>query len=562
MMIVALTVGVAGNMLWVLVFREFFTLLGQDMDKSIIVSGLVSLLMWLMVVEAMDVVGWRTAHFVNSHFQARVMANITNECFEYMHGHSYRFFSDNFAGSLVKKVNRIVRGFDGVAERIYWDMIPLFMKLLCILIVLLYLNITLGMIMLVWSVIFIGANYWASLYKLKYDYARSRVDSEVTGALSDSITNANTVKLFSGRDFEVDRFGEVTDRWFDRTRKAWFVAGYFEAAQAVFMVLLELMILYAAIRLWEADEIVVADFFVIQAYLFEMFHQLWGFGRNIRDLYEHLADSAEMTDILNAKHEVADKKGARKLVVKRGEVEFKDVDFSYGEGEETVLGGLSFKVKPSEKIALIGPSGGGKSTIVKLLLRMFDIDKGQILIDGQNIAGVKQDSLREAVSLVPQDPILFHRTLIENIRYGRRDASDEEVLAAAKLANCHDFIMKFPKKYETFVGERGVKLSGGQRQRVAIARAILSNAKVVILDEATSSLDSESEALIQDALKKLMKKKTTLVIAHRLSTIMSADRIFVLEGGKIIEEGKHADLVQMESGLYKRLWDVQVGGYL
>lgn len=561
-MILALLVGVGGNMLWVLVFREFFDVLGQDLPKEVVVSGLMSTLMLIVAVEAMDVVGWRVAHFVNSHFQARVMANITNECFEYLHGHSYRFFSDNFAGSLVKKVNRIVRGFDGVAERIYWDMTPLFLKLIVILIVLIYLHPILGAIMFVWSTIFIGANYWASLYKLKFDYERSAVDSEVTGALSDSITNAHTVKLFSGLKFEMNRFGRVTDKWFEKTKKAWFVAGYFETAQAVFMVGLEVVILYAAIRLWGIGEIDVADFFVIQAYLFEMFHQLWNFGRNLRDLYEYLADSAEMTQILNTQHEVHNKKGAEKIAVNSGQVEFKNVEFSYGEGSETVLDGLSFKVKPSEKIALIGPSGGGKSTIVKLLLRLFDIDKGEILIDGQNIADVTQESLRESVALVPQDPVLFHRSLIENIRYGRRDATDEEVLAAAKLANCHDFIMKFPKKYETFVGERGVKLSGGQRQRVAIARAILSNARIVVLDEATSSLDSESEALIQDALKKLMAQKTTLVIAHRLSTIMSADRIFVLEGGKIVEEGQHADLLGRDGGLYRKLWDLQSGGYL
>jgi len=193
---------------------------------------------------------------------------------------------------------------------------------------------------------------------------------------------------------------------------------------------------------------------------------------------------------------------------------------------------------------------------------MFDLDGGKILIDGQNIAEVKQDSLRQQVTLVPQDPILFHRTLMENIRYGRRDASDEEVMAAAKLAHCHEFIEKFPKKYHTFVGERGVKLSGGQRQRVAIARAILSNARILVLDEATSSLDSESESLIQDALMKLMKQKTTFIIAHRLSTIMSTDRIFVLDGGQIVEEGNHSQLASKQGGLYKKLWDLQVGGYL
>ncbi len=213
-------------------------------------------------------------------------------------------------------------------------------------------------------------------------------------------------------------------------------------------------------------------------------------------------------------------------------------------------------------MALIGPSGGGKTTIVKLLLRLFDVDKGQILIEGQDISKVTQDSLRATIALVPQDPILFHRTLMENIRYGKLNATDAEVFRAAKMAHCHEFISKFPLGYKTLVGERGVKLSGGERQRVAIARAILADTKILILDEATSSLDSESEKLIKDAMKVLMKGKTVFVIAHRLSTIVDMDRIIVLEKGRIVEEGGHKDLLKKKDGLYKRLWDLQVGGYL
>lgn len=562
MMLFSLTVGVAGNLLWVIVFRNFFDLLAADMSKVLIVSGLLHALFLLFLVELMDVLGWRAAQFLNDHFQPRIMADIANECFEYLQNHSYRFFSNNFGGALVKKISRLMRGFEGFADRIYWDMLPLFLKLTVILIVLFTINLKLGLIMGGWSVLFIGVNYVVSRFKWKYDIASAEMDTEVTAALADAITNANTVKMFSGSKFEADRFRQVTKRWFMTTKKAWRVGSYVEAVQAASMVVLEITILYVAIRLWEKDLLTLADFFVIQAYLFEMFHQLWAFGRNLREVYVKLADSEEMIEILDTEHEIRDCKGAKKIKVTRGEVEFKDVNFAYNSDEDSVLEGLSFKVKPGEKIALIGPSGGGKSTIVKLLLRLFDIDGGEILLDGQNIAKVRQDSLREEVTLVPQDPILFHRSLMENIRYGRRDASDQEVVAAAKLAHCDEFIQRFPKKYDTFVGERGVKLSGGQRQRVAIARAILSNARILILDEATSSLDSESESLIQDALEKLMKQKTTFIIAHRLSTIMSVDRIFVLDGGKIVEEGGHVELAALEGGLYKKLWDLQVGGYL
>ncbi|EKD93937.1 MAG: ABC transporter related protein [uncultured bacterium] len=237
------------------------------------------------------------------------------------------------------------------------------------------------------------------------------------------------------------------------------------------------------------------------------------------------------------------------------------MSFGY-ESESGVIQKFSFKLNPSEKVALIGPSGGGKSTLTKLMLRLFDVDKGKILIDGQDISKVTQDSLRGQIALVPQDPILFHRSLEENIRYGRLEASAEEIRAAAHLAHCHEFIEQMPKKYATVVGERGVKLSGGERQRIAIARAILANSKILILDEATSSLDSESEKLIQDALKNLMKNKTTFVIAHRLSTIVSMDRILVLEEGKIVEEGSHRVLIRKKGGLYRKLWELQGGGYL
>lgn len=210
---------------------------------------------------------------------------------------------------------------------------------------------------------------------------------------------------------------------------------------------------------------------------------------------------------------------------------------------------------------MVGTSGAGKSTVTKLLLRLFDIAGGEILIDGENIAKVAQDSLREAIAFVPQEPILFHRTLLENIRYGKREASDEEVLEAAKKAHCHEFIAELPEGYQTYVGERGVKLSGGERQRVAIARAILKNAPILVLDEATSSLDSESEALIQDALHTLMEGKTVLVIAHRLSTIMKMDRIVVIESGKVVAEGTHRELLKQEGGLYQKLWNIQAGGF-
>jgi ATP-binding cassette subfamily B protein len=268
-----------------------------------------------------------------------------------------------------------------------------------------------------------------------------------------------------------------------------------------------------------------------------------------------------MVELMALPHGIIDRSGAKALKVKKGALAFEGESFKYPTGQ-TVLKYLDLTIKPGEKVALVGPSGAGKSTIVKILFRFYDLTKGRILIDGQDIAKVTQDSLRDAISLVPQEPILFHRTLKENIRYGRPEASDEEVVLAAKQAHCHDFISGLEKGYETYVGERGVKLSGGERQRVAIARAILKNAPILVLDEATSSLDSESEHLIQDALQTLMQGKTVIVIAHRLSTIMQMDRIIVLEDGAVADTGTHHELLKTEGGLYKKLWQLQAGGFL
>ena len=282
---------------------------------------------------------------------------------------------------------------------------------------------------------------------------------------------------------------------------------------------------------------------------------------NIREIYENLADAEEMTEILLTPHSVQDSKSAKELNITEGAVQFKDVQFHYHK-TRTILPKFSLDIKVGKKTALVGHSGSGKSTIIKLLLRLYDVSGGKILIDGQRIHKVTQESLRSQVSLVPQDPILFHRSLKENIRYARPDASNEELIAAAKAAHCHDFIMEFPEGYDTLVGERGVKLSGGERQRIAIARAILKNAPILVLDEATSSLDSESEKLIQDALETLMKGKTVLTIAHRLSTIMNMDTIVVLEKGEIVEQGSHKQLLKKKTGVYSKLWGHQVGGFL
>ena len=312
-----------------------------------------------------------------------------------------------------------------------------------------------------------------------------------------------------------------------------------------------------SVRYWLKGILTLGDFVLLRSYLSQLTEQVRSMGGNVRRIYEAMADANEMTEILLTPHEVVDEKRAAVLTVPKGVVEFRNVQFSYIGGSNLVLQDFSLKTRPGERVGIVGPSGGGKSTVLKLLVRLHDVNSGAILIDHQDIAVVTQASLHRNIAYVPQEPILFHRSLMENIRYSKPAATDEEVIQAAKLAHCHEFISNFPAGYQTLVGERGVKLSGGERQRVAIARAILMDAPILVLDEATSSLDSESEVYIQDSLAKLVIGRTVIAVAHRLSTIRKMDRIVVVKDGHIIEEGSHDLLVKIENGLYQRLWNLQ-----
>jgi ATP-binding cassette subfamily B protein len=561
LLVIVLLGATAASLIAPYYYKVLFDLIVDEGAKSELVGPLVGILAIIFGFHFLEWFFWRIAVIGNIYLQSKIMGDIAAECFERMHNHSYNFFTSNFTGSLVKKVNRMVRSFESIADNIYYELTPLALKVIVIFIVLFYIQPYLGIAMIVWTALFLGFNLIWSRYKWKFDIIKAKADTKTTAQLADTITNSITIKLFAGLKSEVKKFTNITGEWVKKTRKAWNLDEIARSIQHFAIIALEFIVFYIAIKYWAEGEITAGDFIWVQAYLITLFEKIWGFGRIMRNLFRDLADAEEMTEILNQKIEIADVKDAKKLSVIRGKIEFEKVRFSYDKSRK-VINNLSLKIKSGERIALVGPSGGGKSTVTKLILRFFDIQRGKILIDNQNIKSVTQNSLRSQISLVPQDPILFHRNLMENIKYGRQDATEQEVFAAAKLANCHEFIMKFPKKYETLVGERGVKLSGGERQRVAIARAILANNPILILDEATSSLDSRSESQIQEALQNLMKNRTTLVIAHRLSTIMKMDRIIVFQDGTIAEQGTHADLISNDSGLYKKLWDLQSGGYV
>lgn len=322
----------------------------------------------------------------------------------------------------------------------------------------------------------------------------------------------------------------------------------------------EIGTIYLAIQSRWAGKISAWVIILIQVYIFKVFDQLFNIRQVLKQLNRAIGESAEMLEIFDEPHEIQDHSD-KFLDVSAGKVAFENIQFSYIDGKN-IFDGLDLRIKPGEKVAIVGQSGSGKTTLVKLLFRFFDIQWGKIMIDGQDIAQVTQDSLRSQISMVPQDTVLFHRSIRENIAYGNPDATDEEIIAAAKMARCHDFISKMKDGYDTLVGERGIKLSGWERQRVAIARAILENKRILVLDEATSSLDSESEHLIQEAMDEVIRNKTAIVIAHRLSTIMKMDRIIVMDKGQIIEKGSHSELLAKENGIYKKLRDIQSGGFI
>jgi ATP-binding cassette subfamily B protein len=305
----------------------------------------------------------------------------------------------------------------------------------------------------------------------------------------------------------------------------------------------------------------IATLILIVNYSMTVMGELWDVNNIFRTINRVFGDAYEMTMILVTTNNVVDVSNAKKLSVKKGELEFDNVRFKHHDAKEAIFDNFNLDIKPGERIGLVGVSGSGKTTLTKLLLRFADVQAGEIRIDGQDISKVQQVSLRESIAYVPQETSLFHRSIADNIAYAHPNATRAEIIRAAKLANAHEFIKDLPDGYETLVCERGIKLSGGQRQRVAIARAILKDAPILVLDEATSALDSESEALIQDALIKLMKGRTSIVVAHRLSTIASLDRIVVLENGKIIEQGSHAELIK-KGGAYNKLWSRQSGAFL
>jgi ATP-binding cassette subfamily B protein len=519
-----------------------------------------SVVLFILLLNFLRWCARRVSGFALSYFESSVIAGLREQSFSYLIYHSHSFFANNFSGSLTQKISRYARAFEKLTDRLIIDALPLIITAGGTIFAIYTLFPKYALVLGIFCVIFLTTTFIYIRFKLKYDILSAEADSKTTGTIADSIGNHASVQLFSGQEHERKLVGNVVQKQRKATFTNWSLWEGLGAISSFYSLGIEFFVFWLIIKDWSLGLIALPVIVLFQSYLIRLIELLWSFGNIVRTFYESFADAKEMSDILNTPHEVQDNP-IQKLQNITGDITFSGVSYNYENNDNKLLDRFSINIKSGEKVAIIGSSGAGKTTFVRLLMRLFDIKDGQIAIDGIDIRDVSQADLRNHIAFVPQEPVLFHRTLLENIRYGRRDATDEEVKEAARLAHCDKFIDALPLGYGTYVGERGIKLSGGERQRVAIARAILKNAPILVLDEATSSLDSESEVLIQDALKKLIEGKTTIVIAHRLSTIRQMDRIIVIERGEIVEDGTHEELTQKDSGIYKKLWDLQAGGF-
>jgi ATP-binding cassette subfamily B protein len=487
-------------------------------------------------------------------------AEIRKSLFSYLQHHSHRYFVSHFAGSLASRIAEVSMSCMHALWTLTFDFYPLIIKSLVALVVLFGASGDLALVLCLWLGIYIYVSYLLAKRCRIYaqDFAEAR--SLVTGKVVDSVTNVMNAKMFARRQYEEDYLTDYLNHEVNHAlRTYWYMEKlrWFQFTAA--MVLMVGMVGYA-LKIWSAGNMTVGEFSMVAGLAIMLIEAARGLSRSFLEFFEYLGNISDGVAVFVQPHEIVDKPEAKELAVERGEIAFNDVTFIYKEGLQ-VFEHLDVNIESKQQVGLVGFSGSGKSTFVNLILRLFEPQSGTIEIDGQNILDVTQDSLRENVSMIPQDPQLFHRSLMENIRYGRLDASDDEVIKAAKKAHAHEFILQTEMQYDSLVGERGVKLSGGQRQRVALARAILKNAPILILDEATSALDSVTEKKIQLGLDNLMKGRTVVVVAHRLSTISHMDRILVFDQGRIIEDGSHQQLL-LRDGHYARLWNMQAGGFL
>jgi len=489
---------------------------------------------------------------VMPHFNKDIVMRLT----KYLQKHSHAYFQHHFGGSLVSKISTIADTAERILDELIYNFIFPFFSLCLITFTMGSVRPTLAFFLIAWIFIFIGVSYFLSFKVQVISEQLSEKYTTLVGKLIDSTTNILAVRLFARRKYEIkylertaqDKLKTAEElRWNDIKRNT---------VMDIMANILVVVLIYYLIRERQKGYLSIGDFALVLTLTLSIIDIVWDVSQHYLRFVENVGKCSQALKTILVPHAIKDAPDAYPLVVKEGKIEFRGVYFSPEKGR-SVFENLSIKIKSHEKVGIVGHSGSGKTTFLNLLVRLMDVDKGSILIDGQDIRDVTQDSLHQNISFIPQEPMLFHRTILENIKYGNLEAAEEFIKEAARKAYADEFIQSFPHGYNTVIGERGSTLSGGQRQRLAIARSILKNAKILILDEATSALDSETEHYIQESLKGLMQNKTVLVVAHRLSTLLQMDRIIVLNEGKIVEEGSHNSLLN-KKGYYAKLWNMQL----
>lgn len=503
---------------------------------------------------------WRGIDYIRYKYIPLILNSIMGETMEYVLQKSYQYYQDNLTGKISKQICNLADGIGRLITDIASDFLRGFLTLIAVFITIYFVNPLFFLTMLIWIIFFVSISLMMSKKLVLLSDAQAFHESIVVGELVDSLSNHNNIRIFSQNAYEKFRMIPFFEKQREANANNYFYAFILHSIQGGMIAILMGFSAYLLFSLYSKNLVTIGDFVLILGLLMETAHLMWWTMSQVDEFNKAVGRCKQSLISLMDTIEIKDQENAAVLKCKKGQISFNKVKFHY-KGTTPLFEDKSITIHSGQKVGLVGYSGSGKSTFVNLILRIYEVDDGSILIDNQDIKTVTQDSLRQNIAMIPQDPTLFHRSIMENIQYGKIDAKKEEVIEAAKKAHADEFINKLPLGYESLVGERGVKLSGGQRQRISIARAILKNAPILILDEATSQLDSIIENYIQESLFELMKNKTTLVIAHRLSTLLYMDRILVFDQGKIIQDGSHQELLAQD-GLYKRMWNAQIGGFL
>ncbi|MBI4116258.1 ABC transporter ATP-binding protein [Candidatus Pacearchaeota archaeon] len=524
--------------------------------KILIISGLI----FLAVIIARPIMAWIKLHLINL-LESNLILDLKEKYFNHIIGLSYSFHTTHKTGSLISRLNRGAHSIETMTDTLLFNFSPLIFQIIVV-------GASLSFFNWILTIVLIGTSGAFILYSFAMQHLQQKVGLYVNsledrdkGFISDVFANMEAVKYF-GKEFAIkNKFLKRINKTKDAN--IWYGKYYrwLDAGQIFILGIGTLLMIYFPLMDFLNKEITLGSLAFVYSVIGNVFVPMFGFVWGMRQFYRAMSDFQDLFEYGKIESEIKDRPHAENLEIKQGIIEFKNISFHYGKRKAFSLEDFNLKINKNEKIALVGHSGCGKTSLIKLLYRLYDVETGEILIDEKDIRDFKQESLRGELSIVPQECILFDDTIFNNIKFSNPDATREEVFKAIRFAQLDKLISRLPKKENTIVGERGIKLSGGERQRVSIARAILANKKILVLDEATSSLDSETENEIQKNMQKLLEGRTSIIIAHRLSTIMNADRIIVMKDGKIIQEGNHRKLISRE-GEYRKLWNLQKGGYI